>query len=172
MAAILSKGLSYFAKVLSFCMKIPGIIHPIQHLFMAVNLIGYGSVPIVQSVFYLLRNPWEALGWQVNTIDADVKQVITSWLQTLNNSDFTREYKPWYHCGGKCEYGSGNYIEVWCVPSAWRVPYIDQSHNNVLTWERMLPYCLTVLCIYILLWVREFINTGCFEWWGYCVIGW
>ena len=32
-------------------------------------------------------------------IDADVKQVTTSWLQTLDNSVFTLEYKPWYHCG-------------------------------------------------------------------------
>ena len=32
-------------------------------------------------------------------VDVDVKQVITSWLQTLDNSVFTVEYKPWYHCG-------------------------------------------------------------------------
>ena len=36
-------------------------------------------------------------------IDADVKQVITFWLQTLNNSVFTLEYKPWYHCGANKE---------------------------------------------------------------------
>jgi len=45
-------------------------------------------------VFYLSLNPSEAPGWQVITIDADVKQVITSWLQTLNNSAFTLEYEP------------------------------------------------------------------------------
>ena len=37
------------------------------------------------------------------TIDADVKQVITSWLQTLSNSVFTVEYKPWYHCGANAK---------------------------------------------------------------------
>jgi hypothetical protein len=105
MVAFLSKDLSFFAKVLSFCMKMPGVIHPTQHLFMAVNLIG--SVPILHSVFYLSLNPWEAPGWQVNAIDADVKQVVTSWLQTLNNRGFTLKYKPRYPCGGKCEYGSG-----------------------------------------------------------------
>jgi len=52
-----AKGLGYFTKVLSFCMKMPGLIHPTGELFMAVHLIGYGSVPIVCSVFYLSMNP-------------------------------------------------------------------------------------------------------------------
>jgi len=81
-----AKGLSYFAKLLCFCMRMPGIIHPTWQLFMAVHLIGCRSVPILYSVFYISLNPWEAPGWQVIAIDADVKQVITSWLQTLNNS--------------------------------------------------------------------------------------
>ena len=90
-----AKGLDYFPKVLSFCMQMPGIIHPTGQLFMAVHLIGYGSVPILCSVFYLSLNPSEAPGWQLIAINADVKQVTASWLQTL----FTLEYKPWYHCG-------------------------------------------------------------------------
>jgi len=94
-----AKGLGYLAKVLSFCMKLPGIIHPTGQLFMAVYLIEYGSVPILHSVFYLSLNPSEAPGWQVIAVDGDVKQVITSWLQTFDNSVFTLEYKPWYHCG-------------------------------------------------------------------------
>ena len=52
-----AKDLVYFAKVLSFCMKMPDIIHPTGQLFMAVHLIGYGSVPILRSVFYLSLNP-------------------------------------------------------------------------------------------------------------------
>ena len=47
---------------------------------------GYGSVPILCSVLSLSLNPLKAPGWQVIAIDADVKQVITSWLQTLDNS--------------------------------------------------------------------------------------
>ena len=39
-----AKGLDYFAKVLSFYMKMPGIINSTGQLFMAVHLIGYGSV--------------------------------------------------------------------------------------------------------------------------------
>ena len=42
-----ANGLGYFAKVLSFCMKMPGVIHPTGQLFMAVYLTGYGSVPIL-----------------------------------------------------------------------------------------------------------------------------
>jgi len=81
----------------------PGSIHPNGQLFMAVNLIGNGSVPILCSVLSLSLNPGEALGWQVIAVDADVKQVITSWLQTLDNGVFTLPYKPWYHCGANAE---------------------------------------------------------------------
>ena len=68
---------------------------------------GHGSIVIskddcgnfLRLVFSLSLNSWEAAGWQVIAVDTDVKQVITSWLQTLNSSVFTLEYKPWYHCG-------------------------------------------------------------------------
>jgi hypothetical protein len=94
-----AKGSCYFAKVLPFGMKMPGILHLTGQLSMAIHRIGYGSVPILCLVFYLSLNPWEAPGWQVIAIDADVKQVITSWLQTIDNGFFTLEYKPCYHCG-------------------------------------------------------------------------
>jgi len=41
----------------------------------------------------------------VIAIDADVKQVTTSWLQKLDNSVFTLEYKPWCYCGANAEMG-------------------------------------------------------------------
>jgi hypothetical protein len=50
----------------------------------------------------LSLNPWNVPGWQVIALDADVKQVVTSWLQTLDIF-FTLEHKPWYHCGGDAE---------------------------------------------------------------------
>ena len=84
-------------------MKMPGIVHPTGQLFMAVNVIGCGSVPILHSVFYLSLNPGEAPGWQVIAVDADVKQVITSWLLTLDNGVFTLECEPWYHCVANAE---------------------------------------------------------------------
>jgi hypothetical protein len=71
---------------------------------------------------------------------------------------------------GKCQDGSGDYVEVWCVPSAAHVPCIDHSHNNILTWECLLPYFLKVLRIYIAVWAGEFIDTGCSEWWSLCCI--
>jgi hypothetical protein len=100
---LFAKGLGCFAKILSFCMQIPGLIQPTGQLCMAVHVLRYGSVPILHLVFYLSLNPWEATGWQVIAIYADVKQVITSWLQKLDNSVFTLEYKPWYHCGANAE---------------------------------------------------------------------
>jgi len=39
----------------------------------------------------------------VIAIDADVKQVITSWLQTCDNSVFTLDYELWYQCGVNAE---------------------------------------------------------------------
>ena len=119
-----AKGLGYFTKVLSLCMKMPGIIHPNGQLFMAVNLIGYGSVPILCSVLSLSLNPGEEPGWQVIAVDADVKQAITSWLQTFDSSVFTLAYNPWYHCGENAEMVTA---AVWCAPSAAHVPCIDQS---------------------------------------------
>ena len=73
---------------------------------------------------------------------------------------------------GKCRDDSGEYAEVWCVPSASHVPCTDQIHNNILTWECLLPYLLEVLYLYIAVWAGEFMNTGCSEWWGFCVICW
>jgi len=31
-------------------------------------------------------------------VDADVKQGIASWLQTLDSNVFTLDYEPWYQC--------------------------------------------------------------------------
>ena len=95
----LAYGSHFLQKASVTSHEMPGVIHPTGQLFMAVYLIEYGSVPILHSVFYLSLNPSEAPGWQVIAVDGDVKQVITSWLQTFDNSVFTLEYKPWYHCG-------------------------------------------------------------------------
>ena len=163
-----AKILGYFAKVLSFCMKMPGVIHPTGQLFMAVHLIGYGSVPILHSLFSLSLHPWEAPGWQVIATDADMKQVITSWLQTLDNSVLTLEYKPWYQCGANAEM-----VVVTTLKSD--VYHLHMCHVlitvtlNILTWECLLPYFLKVFGICIAVWAGEFIDIGCSERWGFCV---
>ena len=85
-------------------MKMPGIVHPTGQLSMAVHQIRYGSVPIWCSVFYLSLHSLKAPGWRVIAIDADVKQVITSWQKTLGDcSVFTLAYYRWYHCGADAE---------------------------------------------------------------------
>jgi hypothetical protein len=53
-------------------MKNPGIILPTGQLFMALDLIDYGSVPVLCRVIYLTLNPLEAPGWQVIAGDGDV----------------------------------------------------------------------------------------------------
>jgi len=140
-------------------------------LFVAVHLIRSGSVPILRLLFYLSLNPWEAPGWQVIAIDADVKQGITSWLQKLDNSVFILQYKLCYHYGANAKMVVVTMLR-WCVTSAAHVPCIGQSHNIILTWECLLLYFFKVLCIYIAVWASEFINAGCSEWWGSCVICW
>ena len=158
--------ITYFTKLLSFCMKMPDIVHPTGQLFVAVHLIGYGSVPILCSVFYLLLNPWEAPGWQVIPIDVDVKQVIISWLQTLDNSVITLEYKPWYHCGANAEMVVVIKLR-YDVYHLLHMCHVLISHNNILTWECLLLYFLKDLCIYFAVLVGEFINITCSEWWSF-----
>ena len=133
-----AKGLGYFAKVFSFWMNMPGVVHPTGQLFMAVHLICYGSVPILHSVFYLSLNPWEATGWEVIAVDIDVKQVISSWQQTPDNSVFTLEYTSWYHGGAKAKL-----VVVTTVRSDvyhLHMCNVFISHNNILTWGCLLPY--------------------------------
>jgi len=109
-AAILCKGLLYFAKVLSFWMKMPGIIHPtgLTTVCGCKSVRTWISPNLALSVLSLtesLRSTWlasycnrcwcEALAcYQVS---------VAFWLQKLDNSVFTLEYKPWYHCGANAE---------------------------------------------------------------------
>jgi len=98
------RGLDYFIEVSSLCMQMPGVMHP-TGLTAVCGCTSYRlwiSPNLVLSVLSLIES-WEAPGWQVIAIDADVKQVIASWLQTLDNNVFTLEYKPWYYCGANAE---------------------------------------------------------------------
>ena len=65
-------------------------------------------------------------------IDAGVKQVITSWLQTLNNTVFTLAYKPWYHCGAKDEMVVATTLRS-DVYHLLHMCHVLISHNNILT---------------------------------------
>ena len=63
---------------------------------------------------------------------------------------------------GKCRDGSGDYVQVWCVPSASHVACIDQSHSNIQTWVFVTLFLESFesFCIYIAVWAGEFINGG------------
>ena len=143
-----ARGLGYFIEVSSFCMQMPGIMHPtgLTAVYGCTSYRLWISPNLALSVLSLTE-PREAPGWQAIAIDADVKQVITPWLQTLNNSVFTLEYKPWYHCGPNAEMVVVTTFR-YDVYRLLHVPCIDRSYSNILT-ECLLPYCLKVLCIYI-----------------------
>ena len=154
-----AKGLSFFARVLSFCMTMPGVIHPtgltaiygctFDRLWISPNL-----VLRVFSVTEFLKSTWLASDCSRCWCEASYHLLATD-----TRCVFTLEYKPWYHC---------DYVEVWSVPSAAHVPCIDQSHSNILTWECLLLYFLKGLCLYIAVWAGEFKNTWCSEWWSLC----
>jgi len=116
-------------------------------------------------------HPWEAPGWQVIAIDADVKQVITSWLQTCDNSVFTLDYELWYQCGVNAEMVVVTTLrsDVYHLHRMCRV----LIKVTISFWhECLLPYFLEVLYIYIAVWAGGFISTRCSVWWGLCVICW
>ena len=82
------------ARVLSSCMTMTGIIHPTGQLFMAVHLIGYGSVPILHSVFYVtesLRTTWLASDCNRCWCEASYHLLATDTRQQCLH--------PWCHCG-------------------------------------------------------------------------
>jgi hypothetical protein len=101
--------------------------------------------PILHSVFS--QNPWEAPGWQVIAVDADMKQIITSWLQTLDNIVFTLACKPWYHCGTNAEMVAVTVLRS-DVYNLLHMCHVLIKVSNILT-ECLLPYFLKVVCIYI-----------------------
>ena len=103
-AAILCKRPLYFAKVLSFCMKMPVIIHPTGLTAVCgcksvrTWIIPYLALSVL-SLTESLRSTWLA---------SDCSRC---WCETsyhlfareLDNSVFTLKYKPWYHCGADAE---------------------------------------------------------------------
>jgi hypothetical protein len=91
-----AKSLGYFAcKCQASCTQLD------LQLFMAVHLIGYGSVPILRSVFYL----------SLNSLNLE-KHLAGKWLQymllwsklsPLGYRHSTTVSLPWYNCGANAE---------------------------------------------------------------------
>lgn len=61
--------------------------------------------------------------------DANVKQAVTSWLQTIESNFLKAGIKASVWHGGT---DAGDYVELCCVPSATNVPFLDGSQNKVL----------------------------------------
>jgi len=160
-----AKGLGFFNRVLSFCMTMPGVIHQTgltaiydctsDRLWISPNL-----VLSVLSHTEFLRSTWLASDCSRCWCEARYHLLATDTQQQCLYPGVYYLVPLW----GKWWDGSGDYVEVWGVPSTAHVPCIDQSHSNILTWECLLPDFLKVLCIYIAVQAGEFINTGCSEW--------
>ena len=56
--------------------------------------------------------------------DANIKQAVTCWSQTADTKFFHGKLKPWSPQWDKYLNSNGDYVEVWCVPSAGYVPYM------------------------------------------------
>jgi hypothetical protein len=56
--------------------------------------------------------------------EADVEQAVIPWLQILDTDLFCAELEPLVPRREKFLNINGDYVEVWCVPSATHVPCI------------------------------------------------
>ena len=97
-----------------------------QNLYPGIEEIGFNSLqPVADSVLHISTLQ---IAWQKGA--SCMKQAVTSWLQALNTDFFytvTQALLPFW-C--KCLNVSGDYMEVWCVPSAAYAPCTHQSHNT------------------------------------------
>jgi hypothetical protein len=56
-------------------------------------------------------------------------------------------YMLWYHSGT-----NGDYVDIWCIPSAMSVPYIQSNEDKVLGIHCLLAYFLNC---FVQLWLLE-----------------
>jgi len=93
-----AKGLSYFATLLSFCVRMPGVIHPTGCTSDSL----WVSPSLVLGVLYLtesLRSTWLASDCNRCWCEASYHLLATDTQQQCLNL----EYKPWYHCGANAK---------------------------------------------------------------------
>ena len=96
-----ASGIGYFAKVLSFCTKMPGVIHPTGlTAFYGCTSDRLRIIPnLALSVLSLtesLRSTWLASDWNRCWCEASYHLLAT-------DTFFTLEYIPWYHCQANAE---------------------------------------------------------------------
>jgi hypothetical protein len=92
---------------------------------MAVTLMNHFDVAAID--FNHFEHPKKQLVAKRFVTNADVKQAVTSWLQTPDADllcTWIQTMMPlWY----KSLNVSGDYVGVWCVPSATHVPCVRGS---------------------------------------------
>jgi hypothetical protein len=71
--------------------------------------------------FYLFGPIKKHLADKRLTTDADIKQAVPSWLQTLYTDFSCAETQVFFPLWDK-RLADGDYTEVWCVPSAIQIP--------------------------------------------------
>ena len=126
------KGLGYFAKVLFFCIKMPGFIHGCtsDKLWICPNL-AISVLSFTES----LRSTWLASDCNRCWCEASYHLLATDTRQECLYPGIYALLPLW----GKFQDGSGDYFEVWCVPSASHFPCIVQNYHNILTLKCLLP---------------------------------
>jgi hypothetical protein len=83
--------------------------------------------------------------------DSDVKQAVTSCLQTPYTDFFYVGIQAMMSLWYKCLNVSGDYVGIWCIPSATHVPCIRRSQNSgvgisvhLVFWNLL----VTTLCVW------------------------
>jgi hypothetical protein len=87
------------------------------------------SCPVISISLGLLE---KYLASRQFSVDGDGKAGVTCQLQTHDTSFFYNMIQALVLWEDKSLYVNGEYMEVWCVPSATHVTYIHQSQNQVL----------------------------------------
>jgi hypothetical protein len=76
--------------------------------------------------------------------DADTKAAITPLLLTPDTDIFYARIEVLVPQQGKCFNINGNFVKVWCVPSATHEPCIHRSQNKVLSLHMFVNLCVLI----------------------------
>jgi hypothetical protein len=125
------------------------------------------EVPILQPLISVSGPHEKHLAGKRFVTDADVKQVVSSWLQTLNADLFYAGIQTMVSRWDICLEVSGDDVDAWCVPFATHAPCIQQTQNNVLG-SRVFVTLLLLLLKFkpVLVWMsvlcaHAFVNRSC-----------
>lgn len=104
------------------------------------------SPDLAPTELHLLGSLKKHLDWKWFGTDADLKQTVASWLQTLQNNLFYIRTQAVMPTLNKCLTVNCDYVEVWRIQSALCVRFIHRGQNTFLG-IRVLPYLLKLFCV-------------------------